>query len=427
MDNHLSTPPYESGWLWSSWTCGRHALVVGQFLLAMWRLDCQAQENIQFPDTSNPAAFWTQQTIELVVRYQQNPLRAARALAYVTTALHDAAGVVAEVGSPGDAVVVQHLVGGMTLGYLYPQEGPTKQSAIGTYLAWKYVGADAGAQSRMRSKLQGAAEEIVERVRAKALSDGASRVWNIRDRPQPAPGRWSAAPPLNMYTPQEPMAGRWASWVVSTSKLARVPTPTVYGSAEFWAEAREVLDTHRSLTPAQKAVADRWNLEYGSVTPPGVWNMEALKAIERNRLDPSASALVLSALNVAMIDALVVAWAVKYKHWTARPVTVIREGLDKDFIPYLFTPPHPSFVSGHATVSGAAAEVLSHFFPAEADRLSTMAREAAESRLLGGIHFRSDNEQGLMLGRLVGQHVRERLRRDMDQPRWLSEASAVED
>lgn len=368
--------------------------------------------------------FWTRQAIELVVRYQQNPLRAARALAYVTTALHDSAGVVAAASSPADVVVVQHLVGGMTLGYLYPQEGPTKQSAVGAYWAWKYNSADAVVHGRMRSALYDAAESIVERVRARALSDGASRVWNIRDRPQPVPGGWSAAPPLNMYTPQEPMAGRWTSWVVPTSELARIPTPTAYGSPEFWAEAREVLDTIRSLTPAQKAVADRWNLEYGSVTPPGVWNMEALTAIERNRLDPKASALVLSALNAAMADALVAAWSVKYKHWTARPVTVIREGLDKDFLPYLFTPPHPSFVSGHATVSGAAAEVLGYFFPTEADRFSAMAREAAESRLLGGIHFRSDNEQGLMLGRRVGQLVCARLRADGARLRWLPEVSA---
>jgi hypothetical protein len=34
-----------------------------------------------------------------------------------------------------------------------------------------------------------------------------------------------------------------------------------------------------------------------------------------------------------------------------------------------------------------------------------MAQEAAMSRLWGGIHFRSDNNEGLRLGTAVGQDV----------------------
>jgi hypothetical protein len=43
------------------------------------------------------------------------------------------------------------------------------------------------------------------------------------------------------------------------------------------------------------------------------------------------------------------------------------------------------------------------FFPAQEKELADMAEEAAISRLYGGIHFRSDNEVGLTLGRRVGQ------------------------
>jgi len=71
--------------------------------------------------------------------------------------------------------------------------------------------------------------------------------------------------------------------------------------------------------------------------------------------------------------------------------------------PYITTPPFPYYVSGHATTSGAASEVLAWFFPAEASRLRAAVEEAAVSRLYGGIHFRSDNEAGLELGRKIGQ------------------------
>lgn len=104
-------------------------------------------------------------------------------------------------------------------------------------------------------------------------------------------------------------------------------------------------------------------------------------------------------------DAFIAAWHVKFKHWTQRPVHAIGERLVPGFLPYLLTPPFPAYVSGHATASGAAAEVLSAYFPGQTQQLLALADEAAQSRLFGGIHFPSDNEQGLRLGREIGQRV----------------------
>jgi hypothetical protein len=49
--------------------------------------------------------------------------------------------------------------------------------------------------------------------------------------------------------------------------------------------------------------------------------------------------------------------------------------------------------------------VLARLFPNRAGQLNAMAEEAAISRLYGGIHFRSDNEAGLELGRRVGENA----------------------
>jgi hypothetical protein len=46
--------------------------------------------------------------------------------------------------------------------------------------------------------------------------------------------------------------------------------------------------------------------------------------------------------------------------------------------------------------------VLAGFFSEKAAELAAMADEAALSRLYRGIHYGSDNELGLMLGRRVG-------------------------
>jgi len=84
------------------------------------------------------------------------------------------------------------------------------------------------------------------------------------------------------------------------------------------------------------------------------------------------------------------------------------------------TPPLPDYVSGHSTFSGAAATVLPLFYDTEdlpftigSDFLPGVyrsfqtcldaAEEAAVSRLYGGIHFRSANEDGLQAGISIGE------------------------
>jgi len=108
-------------------------------------------------------------------------------------------------------------------------------------------------------------------------------------------------------------------------------------------------------------------------------------------------------------------------------VTAIRRELDPSFLPYIVTPPFPSYVSGHSTTSGAASTVLAVRFPGDARRLRAWAEEAAVSRLYGGIHFRSANETGLALGRRVGRAAADRydLRGGSATPRPARSAFAL--
>ena len=122
-----------------------------------------------------------------------------------------------------------------------------------------------------------------------------------------------------------------------------------------------------------------------------------------HQLTTVQAARVFAVLNTAQADAFVCVWYAKYAYWSLRPITAIRREIDPDWTPLITTPPFPSYVSGHSGTSGAAATVLSAFFPDEAARLNAWAHEAALSRLYGGIHFRTDNEVGLTLGRAVGK------------------------
>jgi membrane-associated phospholipid phosphatase len=76
------------------------------------------------------------------------------------------------------------------------------------------------------------------------------------------------------------------------------------------------------------------------------------------------------------------------------------------------TPPFPSYTSGHSTISTAAATVLGHLFPTEAEDLAAKAIEAKNSRLWAGIHFPIDNEVGATGGGMVGRLVAMRARSD---------------
>jgi membrane-associated phospholipid phosphatase len=68
-------------------------------------------------------------------------------------------------------------------------------------------------------------------------------------------------------------------------------------------------------------------------------------------------------------------------------------------------PLFPSYVSGHSTVSKAAAEVLAVMVPAHAAAWRQMAVDARESRLAAGIHFPVDNRVGFQLGADVAAQV----------------------
>jgi membrane-associated phospholipid phosphatase len=170
-------------------------------------------------------------------------------------------------------------------------------------------------------------------------------------------------------------------------------------------DLREVIGINRTLTPGQLKIAKFWVDGHGSVTPPGHWNQIAIERVKAVHLDDAKTAELFAVLNVALADTFIAVWDTKYNYWTMRPVTAAKYLLGADLKPAILTPPFPSYPSGHAAFSGAAAQVLGTYFPKEAQHLRAMAEEAATSRMLGGIHFRADNEDGLALGRRVADKV----------------------
>jgi membrane-associated phospholipid phosphatase len=241
-----------------------------------------------------------------------------------------------------------------------------------------------------------AGEELV----ARAASDGAATAFT--GTPPVGPEFWVPTAPA-FLPPLLPGWGDVRPWNIGDPVALRPPPPPRPGQPAFEAEVREVYDVSRTLTPEQRAIALFWADGPGTFTPPGHWNEIALGLLRAFRLDIAQAARVFAVLNTAQADAFICVWDAKYAYWSLRPITAIRREIDPSWTPLITTPPFPSYVSGHSATSGAAAAVLSSFFPSEAAQLRAWANEAALSRLYGGIHFPIDNEVGLALGASVGE------------------------
>jgi hypothetical protein len=141
------------------------------------------------------------------------------------------------------------------------------------------------------------------------------------------------------------------------------------------------------------------------------WFMDNLskKIFENNlHLNPPRAARINAVVNVTSYDAFVACWDAKYTYWGIRP-----NQYDTTFRPaILMTPPFPGYPSGHAAISGAMAEIYSYFFPDEKDVFRQKAKEAAESRFQAGIHFRTDNDVALELGKKVATKILQKVKVD---------------
>ena len=351
---------------------------------------------------------WTQATLDLIIKYQLNPLRAARVLAYVHAAMDDAMTLAVQSGLAEEvAVIGLHRAASTTLSYFFPQDTQDKVEAMGfaEIAQLKALSAISDPQAQ-KAWLMG--NQVAAAAIGRARDDGADATWNPNNRPKAAPHVWRATPPLFIFNPAEPMAGEWRTWNLRDSAEIQPPPPFEYGSKDFWKEVEEVKNVTDKLTAEQKRIAEEWNLDLGTVSPGGVWNKIALKIAQEEKLILRERLRLFAVLDTAIADAFIACWKAKYTWWTVRPISVIQEKLDPKFASHVLTPAFPSYPSGHATISGAASAVIGHFAPSRKSEVDQMALEAAVSRLYGGIHFTSDDDEGLELGRRIGKRAIER-------------------
>jgi membrane-associated phospholipid phosphatase len=203
------------------------------------------------------------------------------------------------------------------------------------------------------------------------------------------------APPAQVAAsgPQiEPNAGTWKPWLLAAGDQFRPPPPP-----DAAATADEIAQIKTMATQRDTAALDRiayW--EAGAA--PHRWNDLFIRyANVTNFLPNQLQARALTYLNIAISDAMIATWDAKYAYNRPRPTSV-----DPSLTAAVPVPNSPSYPSEHAAAAGAAATLLAHLYPADAQKFLDMAEEAGRSRVLAGVQFPSDVTAGMELGRRVG-------------------------
>lgn len=185
---------------------------------------------------------------------------------------------------------------------------------------------------------------------------------------------------------------------------------------------------------------DLWIAEFWSddcpivtFTPAGRWIAIGNQVVEGHVDDVEKALYIYAKLGIALADAGIRSWAEKYRFNYLRPIDYIRNVMkDEEWNSVMcpdgshhFTPPFPTYPSGHATFGGAASTVLTSIMgsnfdmtdrchegrqefngtPRSYNSFDEMSEENAYSRIPMGVHFRMDSDAGAKLGKQIGRKV----------------------
>jgi hypothetical protein len=247
-------------------------------------------------------------------------------------------------------------------------------------------------------------------------------------------GYWT--PPLfGQSVSSFPLHPYWGSNRTFLSDNAALPLPAIIpfsiipGSANYKL-FNEVYMKRKSLTEEEMRIAAWWADDpTQTASPPGHSYNLATIAVTSDNADIFTAAEAYAKVGMAVADAFICCWKVKYTYHSVRPFPYIKAHIDQHYEQFWPEPPFPAFSSGHATQSASTAVALTSIFgetfplvdntyenrpadfnniqyrPRTYQNIQATATECAYSRFLGGIHTRQDNETGAQQGEAIGKNV----------------------
>jgi hypothetical protein len=243
-------------------------------------------------------------------------------------------------------------------------------------------------------------------------------------------GKWQPTPPD--YTPAfRPGLGRLVPFGINHGAQFRVsppPSPLSDKYVRDYREVKEAGDARNNGRPPDRAAVARF-YEVTDAVP--IYFPAARQVSAAQRRTVAENARIFALLGMAICDGAIACFESKYFYNYWRPVAAIRAGdtdgndrtpPDAGWQPMVFTPPFPSYPSGHASFGGAARRVLEHVFGEDGHDITLRNALAPEvvlhytafeqitddiddARVYGGVHFRFDQEAGARQGKRVGDAI----------------------
>lgn len=237
-------------------------------------------------------------------------------------------------------------------------------------------------------------------------------------------------PGIDPTKPVEPYWGHLRTFAIPSADTCQAPPPIRFDTKKgspFYQQALRVYEVGNTETEAQRQIAYFWADNPGeSGTPAGHWLGIISQFADQHHLSPERAVEAYALSAIAMADAFIACWHLKYQVNLIRPFTYIHRYIDSKWQTTIITPPFPEYASGHAIQSAATAEVLSSLFGDNTPfddathvilghpirhfpSFRAAAAEAAMSRLYGGIHYPMGNENGAAQGRCIGRRILQRI------------------
>jgi hypothetical protein len=284
-------------------------------------------------------------------------------------------------------------------------------------------------------------EEAAATMLAARQNDGRGGPFTVVEGTDP--GEWRKTPP-NFGGDPAPWVGNVRPFLVPNVEMLRSDGPNAVTSAAYAEDFNEVKELG-SLTSTRRTADQTAASIFWQDSGPAIWNRVFRQLAASEELDIVESARMFAMTNLASADGVIGCWNDKY-YWNFwRPVTAIREGASdgnpateadpawKPLFdpsvpvsgPPLVTPGFPDHPSGHGCLSGAVVQTLKEFFgtdriaftaesnkcspapcpPRSFDRFSKALKEVIDARVWSGIHFRTADVQGAVLGKKVGSYL----------------------
>ncbi|GAB1430208.1 hypothetical protein MASR2M18_10410 [Ignavibacteria bacterium] len=300
----------------------------------------------------------------------------------------------------------------------------------------EYAGVSDGNAIIERSKNYG--DEVIKFMTPWFKSDGHSKNQGRKRYNWPRGEQyWSPTPPA-FAEPLDPYFSTMRPMSVADNRNELRPMPPIPFSKEkgsaFYDMVMQTYTTCKGLTDEQRDIALYWDdspiktwnaghfvFNTRQISPGGHWINICKIACENAKFDMMESLRAYTLTSIGLYDGFLLCWEEKFRGHGIRPFTYINRYIDSTWEPLIQTPPFPEYTAGHATISAAAAEVLTQVFgpvkftdnteisfgfkPRTFSNFHEAAKEAAMSRVYGGIHFPRSVNEGNRVGTLIGNNV----------------------